>query len=337
MTDQAHNEVLGVGARLIQRLQKSLAAFFGGSVVLFALGAAIQWLLEGADGVAWDKVTGGTFLPALLAIGVWLLILVVWHLWRAPADVLKAYEARAGDAEARVAALEAERARTAIPGEHRRQLRELLSRAVNAIESDRQIDYGDPLLGDQTRRHIFAAHFYVPAGELRYWDESLWRCGKADGELGLRMLREASKRGLCDAPYHELLVTALSSSTCAKARAGALGTEANLEWRGFDGSLEVVGLGRFGTLPLREGESIAEYRERADAVTAPVDQLFEDAQAWDEAKAVGTTYNEHAQLAKQSIIDNLHKHQMAESIWVSDDCPVCSLNIGGAVSNLDGT
>ena len=200
----------------------------------------------------------------------------------------------------------------ATPG-HERVLRDLLQDALNAIDGEQSRSLADPLL-----REMFEAHFADLDGCLRAWDKATVRMRAAPMKLRMRFDSELADRKLNQEPYIEQNIAAgFTEITGQRSVRGELekplppcvGTPDSM-WLGFSSTRSELGIVDFNEralgiratcLSLPAMESDDAYRARIKEVLAPIYELLEEAQAWEQAGDVRSAIDAFQALPRQEL------------------------------------
>lgn len=334
MPDQLSNR--SVLRQAWSAFRRSWTTLLLGTVVVLVASALIQWAAAYSFSEhGWDEVTGGGFVWSLGAIGGWIALLVMWHVWRAPVHAANRQIASAHD---RVTAAVAERdtimverdvvvaerdqlKRQPVPSGHQNTMQALLLGFQGAMASRAEFHLG------VNESEAFAAHYGDLVPVLDEWNLAVARVTTAPGRLHAWLATECSRLGLTPPDYDP-------AGICARLHRAVMeldpdGGVATLRWwsapspqGGAQLLLYLAGDSTQGILAEVATEPQATVKERAEAHLAPVDDLFLRVQNSNEAQEV---------VAARQALDPLGHvcnakvmlHLSAPLFAVIDGCPFC--------------
>jgi hypothetical protein len=314
---------LGTARRAGDLAKASVWPFVVGTVAFYVLAAVVWWLWEGADKLAWKKVTGGAFYPSIIALVGLLLFLGIVSVVRAHAQVHAAHRTRAEDAEEREAALIAARDQAPVPAPHEEHLKALLQTFSINVASRDVCDYSDPVSGNQDNRDAIIAHFVTLANSLDEWDRAIARAANATPVLRQWIETRAGELGITE---KTLVADRLFRFVDQAAREGklaapllALGLERGLVGDGPD---EAVALGKTNLL-LVTAEPADDIEHRFTTAEALLQDLFTEAQK--SAEAVEIAAAEMALVIEAvPLHQSLKRHKMHAPVAQRvPECPFC--------------
>jgi hypothetical protein len=312
---------MGTARRAGELAKASVWPFVVGTVAFYVLAAVVWWLWEGADKLAWKKVTGGAFYPSIIALAALLILLGIVSAVRAHLQVHAAHRTRAEEAEEREAALITARDQAEIGPKHQKRSEELFAGFRQAVESGQQCSYGR----DHDREAI-ALHYPPVLAGLGRWDELVEKERAAPAALRQFSLDDAQREGVQE-PWDAALADYIQGEVAQLARDGLLDRGVRLpvgaqhETPPEGAELLTIVAGQKTLMVLTPQDDIQKQAVEAENLVL---RLFDSAKASEEARAIGTTQAARIDSASGTS-DLIDCYALISRVTINLDCPLCKL------------
>jgi hypothetical protein len=181
-----------------------------------------------------------------------------------------------------------------ITAAHASSLNGSLELIASCIEHDTLCNFGDDEL--HPRRGVAFRRHFRRLKLANRWDRPVGRYVDSVAALRKRLETEVQERGIGSPTYDAGYISAyVHDRTVAQARAGEMGANTQLIWRGSptEGNISPQGEeeDRWIQVPvMAEGESWETWWERSEPLRRRVDDLKRDSKRWPEAHRVATDY-----------------------------------------------
>jgi hypothetical protein len=226
--------------------------------------------------------------------------------------------------------------RPSVTAQHDRALRDLLTSARGAVQSEQVSQLASPPPGPPGPAVVFAAHFRDLTTGLGSWNKTLTDASRARDGLRLRCEREVEARQLDAQVYREKVIArAIDALTVQRAARGTLGDPLALEfaaersvWTAYvverhpAEGLHLAG-DRDWAIDMTGIPAGDEYKTRATELAAPVNDLLLGAQAWPETREVQAAYEALAAFERDRLLRTIDDVLARRRFSYRRRCPVC--------------